>query len=332
MEETQFSVDRGFYTQPFSLVISTATSGATIRYSLNGATPADADNTKSVTSISRSGSTATATIANHGYANGDWVLIRGATAPEYNGVFVISGVTANTFDYTVAGTPATPATGTITAQANYYTYTGPITINRTTTVRAAAFKTAYAATDVDTQTYVFLDDILVQPAVPPGLPATWNGTPADYQMDPDIVNDPAYRDTLKDALQSLPTMSIVTDQANLFDPATGIYANPLVEGWERPVSLEYFDPAGSGRVPGQRGLAHLRRRGTLSRVQEALAAGRVQGASTGRASWTSRSSAIRPPTSSTRSFSARTSTTAGRGEARRRSSSATSSPTRRCWP
>ena len=275
--ETHFSVDRGFYTQPFSLVISTATPGATIRYSLNGATPAEADNTKSVTSVTRSGSTATATIANHGYTNGDWVLIQGASAPEYNGVFVISGVTANTFDYTVTGTPATPATGSITAQANYYTYTGPITIDRTTTVRAAAFKTAYAATDVDTQTYVFLDDILVQPAVPPGLPATWNGTLADYQMDPDIVNDPAYRDTLEAALLSLPTMSIVTDQANLFDPALGIYANPLAEGWERPVSLEYFDPAGSRRVSGQRGLAHLRRRGTVPRVQEAFAAGRVQG-------------------------------------------------------
>ncbi|MCU0963000.1 MAG: lamin tail domain-containing protein, partial [Pirellulaceae bacterium] len=244
--ETHFSVDRGFYTQPFSLIISTATPGATIRYSLNGATPTDADNTKSLTSITRSGSTATATLANHGYANGDWVLVRGATAREYNGVFVISGVTANTFDYTVSGVPATPATGTMTAQANCYTYTGPITIDRTTTVRAAAFKTAYAATDVDTQTYVFLDDVLVQPAVPPGLPATWNGTPADYQMDPDIVDDPAYRDTLKEALRSLPTMSIVTDQANLFDPATGIYANPLAEGWERPMSLEYFDPEGSG--------------------------------------------------------------------------------------
>ncbi len=252
--ETRFSVDRGFYTQPFSLVISTATPGATVRYSLNGATPAEADNTKSVTSVTRSGSAATATIAQHGYTNGDWVLIQGASAPEYNGVFVISGVTANTFDYTVTGTPTTPATGSITAQANYYTYTGPIAVNRTTTVRAAAFKTAYAATDVDTQTYVFLDDILVQPAVPPGLPATWNGTPADYQMDPDIVNDPAYRDTLEAALLSLPTMSIVTDQANLFDPALGIYANPLAEGWERPVSLEYFDPAGTNEFQVNAGL------------------------------------------------------------------------------
>jgi len=253
--DTHFSVDRGFYDQPFQLTISTATAGATIRYSLNGATPAEADNTKALANVTRSGSTATATIPSHGYANGDWLLIRGANQPEYNGVFVISGVTADTFNYTVAGTPATPATGTITAQANYYTYTGPITIDRTTTVRAAAFKTACAATDVDTQTYVFLDDVLVQPAAPPGLPASWNGTPADYEMDPDVVNDPAYSGELKQALLSLPTMSIVTDQANLFDQATGIYTNPLVEGWERPISLEYFDPAGSGEFQINAGLS-----------------------------------------------------------------------------
>ncbi len=244
VEDTRFSKDRGFYDQPISVVITTDTPDATIRYSLNGTTPIEADNTKSVTSITRSDSTATATIAGHGYVDGDWVLLQGSTEPEYNGVFVISGVTADTFDFTVVGTPATPATGTITAQANYYTYTAPLTIDHTTTVLAAAFKTAYPPTDIDAQTYIFLDDILNQPADPAGWPTSWNGTLADYEMDREIVDDPAYRDTLKDALLSLPTMSIATDQANFFDPNTGIYSNPLVEGWERPISLEYFDPAG----------------------------------------------------------------------------------------
>ena len=74
-------------------------------------------------------------------------------------------------------------------------------------------------------------------------------------MDPDIVNDPAYKDTLEEALLSLPTMSIVTDQANLFDQATGIYTNPLSEGWERPISLEYFDPATSDQFQINAGLS-----------------------------------------------------------------------------
>ena len=70
----------------------------------------------SVTSLTRSGSTATATVAAHGFSNGDYILIVGANEAAYNGTFIISNVTTNTFDYTVTGTPATPATGTITVQ------------------------------------------------------------------------------------------------------------------------------------------------------------------------------------------------------------------------
>ena len=45
-------------------------------------------------------------------ANADKVNITGAVQVEYNGNFVVSNVTANTFDYTVTGSPATPSTGT----------------------------------------------------------------------------------------------------------------------------------------------------------------------------------------------------------------------------
>jgi len=62
-------------------------------------------------SITRSGSTATVTHTAHGLANGDKVVIRGANENEYNGIRTISNVTTNTYDYTVSGTPATPATG-----------------------------------------------------------------------------------------------------------------------------------------------------------------------------------------------------------------------------
>ena len=65
--------------------------------------------------ITRSGSTATVTLASHGFATGDLVTIAGADQTEYNGTFTITVVTTNTFTYAVTGTPATPATGTITA-------------------------------------------------------------------------------------------------------------------------------------------------------------------------------------------------------------------------
>ena len=72
-------------------------------------------NTLSVSSITRSSSTATATTASaHGFINGESVTIAGAAQAEYNGVFVITVTSSTTFTYTVSGTPATPATGTIT--------------------------------------------------------------------------------------------------------------------------------------------------------------------------------------------------------------------------
>ncbi|GAG62141.1 unnamed protein product, partial [marine sediment metagenome] len=49
---------------------------------------------------------------------------------------------------------------------------------------------------------------------------------------------------IDDALLSIPTVSLVTDLDNLFDPLTGIYVNADMEGlpWERPVSVELLYP------------------------------------------------------------------------------------------
>jgi len=69
---------------------------------------------KSVT-ITRSGSTATATCSGHGYALGSLVNIRGATPEDYNGDFYIQNVTANAFDYTLTQDPGSNASGTIFA-------------------------------------------------------------------------------------------------------------------------------------------------------------------------------------------------------------------------
>ncbi|HUU91758.1 MAG TPA: lamin tail domain-containing protein, partial [Phycisphaerae bacterium] len=66
-----------------------------------------------VTSLVRNGSTATATVPGHGFSEGDVIVIEGAGSREYKGPFTISNVTANTFDYTVTGSPTSPASGTI---------------------------------------------------------------------------------------------------------------------------------------------------------------------------------------------------------------------------
>lgn len=67
--------------------------------------------------ITRSGSIASVAHTSHGMSTGMTVIIRGAVEDEYNGMYTISNVTTNAYDYTVSGTPTTPATGTITATA-----------------------------------------------------------------------------------------------------------------------------------------------------------------------------------------------------------------------
>jgi hypothetical protein len=69
----------------------------------------------SITGITRSGSTATATTAAaHGLSSGKVVAIDDAGEAEYNGAFTVTGTPAtNTFTFEVVGTPTTPATGTI---------------------------------------------------------------------------------------------------------------------------------------------------------------------------------------------------------------------------
>ncbi|HAB19596.1 MAG TPA: hypothetical protein DCE44_24585, partial [Verrucomicrobiales bacterium] len=132
-------------------------------------------------------------------------------------------------------------------------YVEPIHIRKTTTLRAAAFKENFRPTDVDTHTFIFPRQVVGQTGA--GFPATWGereGEPvvADYAMDPEIAQDPRYRERLDQSLVAIPTLSLVLDPADLFNPATGIYSNPLESGsaWERPASLELILPDGTKGV------------------------------------------------------------------------------------
>ncbi|MGV3771467.1 MAG: lamin tail domain-containing protein [Verrucomicrobiales bacterium] len=192
VEDTKFSHDRGFYTNAFNLTITTATAGATIRYSTNGA-------------------------------------------------------------------PPTATTGLI--------YTGPVRISGTTTLQASAFRAGFRPSNIDTHTYIFLDDVIRQSptgAPPPGWPSSWGANTVDYGMDPAVVNNPVYRDTIKNDLKTLPSFSIVMRLGDMFDPRTGIYANPGQDGrdWERQCSLELINPDGN---EGFQVNAGIRIRGGFSR-------------------------------------------------------------------
>ncbi len=165
--------------------------------------------------------------------------------------------------YTVDGSEPTETYGRL--------YEDPIPINGQTVLRAAAFKAGYLPSNVDTQTYIFLRDVLTQSNSPLFYPSQWkdgSGTkPADYEMDREIVEDPSYSYLITSALTAIPSMSIVTDIDNLFDPSTGIYMNPQPDGvaWERPASVELIDPTGAEELQIDCG---LRIQGGASRLPE----------------------------------------------------------------
>lgn len=140
--------------------------------------------------------------------------------------------------YTLDGTVPTETTGLL--------YSSPIVIASTTCVRAAAFKPGWMSSPVETHTLLRIDQVPNQPAKPAGFPTLWGSTAADYEMDPDVVNNAAYRTQMRAALQSIPTMSVVTSMDNLFG-TQGIYSNPWGEGeaWERPVSVEWIKTDGT---------------------------------------------------------------------------------------
>jgi hypothetical protein len=163
--------------------------------------------------------------------------------------------------------------GTLPTAANGLTYDQPLAITGTTLLRAVAFHPDCVPAPAVTHSYIFLEQVLRQPASPAGFPPTWGrheidfagyraGSPvvADYEMDPELVNDPTYRSTLKAGLKAIPTLSLVTDIESF-----SIYANPRKRGqaWERPVSVELIDPA--GRQPGFQIPAGLRIQGGAGR-------------------------------------------------------------------
>jgi hypothetical protein len=182
VRELRFSVERGFFDQPFEVALSTATPGTTIRYTTDGSAPS----------------------LDHGTA-----------------------------------------------------YAQPVSLSETTILRAAAFRDGYVPTRVATHSYMFLADVLTQDGS--GLPETWgtfvfgsdevpqgDPVPANYEIDPEVVNDPRYRDTFLQDLRSLPTLSLVLTPDDLWHESTGIYSNPVEEGpeWERAGSVELVDAAG----------------------------------------------------------------------------------------
>jgi head-tail adaptor len=71
---------------------------------------------RAVSSLTRSGAVATVTMSTpHNYQSGDYLQLAGAGQAEYNVKAKITVTGTGTFTFPVAGSPASPATGTIAA-------------------------------------------------------------------------------------------------------------------------------------------------------------------------------------------------------------------------
>jgi hypothetical protein len=146
--------------------------------------------------------------------------------------------------------------GSEPAEAGGQVYTGPVPIRGTTVLKAVAVKPGYLTEPPATFSYIFPEQVLRQPRDPPGYPATW-GTyrenlegysagepvPADYAMDTAVADDPRYRDRLRDSLLSLPSLSLAIGVENLDIYFEDTLARGIAS--ERPVSVEWIDPAGA---------------------------------------------------------------------------------------
>ena len=199
----EFSVQSGFFSDPFNLVLSTSDPSHTITYTLDGSNPQ-----YSLTSYT-------------------------ADQP----------VTIQVDPESTAGRPAAPSV----------------------IVRASASMPGFKPAIPVSRTYIFTEKVKRQ-SWPGGTWPAWsvNGQLIDLEMDPEVVNDPLYSGQITGSLLGIPSISIITDNKNLFDPAVGIYVNATGHGlsWERECSAELINPDGT---PGFNVNAGLRIRGGWSR-------------------------------------------------------------------
>ena len=201
VRDTRFNYKRGFYSAPITVLIRSETSGARIRYTLDGSAPTP------------------------GHGSGD---------------------------------------------------TNPVAvkIDGTTTLRAMAYKEGMVSSNVDTQTYVYVEDVLRQPAHIPGYPNPELPTgigevvTLDYEMDPRVVNDPSNRLAIRRGLTAIPTVSLVLEPDDLFghvhlgdgSDRTDVLASGIMwggsmegnrigsrEGNLVPASIELIDPSRPAR-------------------------------------------------------------------------------------
>ncbi|MBN1671729.1 MAG: lamin tail domain-containing protein [Kiritimatiellae bacterium] len=133
-----------------------------------------------------------------------------------------------TIRWTTNGSPPAASSGNIGGTNT------AVQITTTTCLRAAAFKNNEEPTDVDTQTYIFVEDVIDQTGP----------DPESDDMDPMIVTNPLYAADITNDLKVVPTLSIVGEYAEIMDSSLTNLAARFPEGYEVAVSAELIHPDG----------------------------------------------------------------------------------------
>ena len=172
-------------------------------------------------------------------------------------VTITSDTPGATIYFTTDGTRPINQMGNPTANASIYS--GPISVDKTTTLKASAIKAGFTPTNIDCQTYLLFDIENARPdgTDPAGLntafleqnqPPGWgNLSSGDYRMDPRVSKSTnlasGHQDTIAQTmlkgLRDIPTISIAMDRAD-FSGGSGIYTNSTNGGLEYECSAEYI--------------------------------------------------------------------------------------------
>ena len=125
--------------------------------------------------------------------------------------------------------------GTVPSETRGEVYKSPITINETTVIRAMAHRSGYSTTNIDTQTYLFPEDVVNQP-----------------RMRASVTQSQTFGPQMVDSLKSVPTVSIVTD-----NPSPFMNEGSSNMRRESPASVEMIFPDGTPGFQENGGLKHF---------------------------------------------------------------------------
>lgn len=127
---------------------------------------------------------------------------------------------------------------------NGIVYEGPISIDKTTTVRATAVRERMLPyRNITSHTYLFVEDVFGQQK-PEIAPETWQDAgscAASYTLSQSVVFDEESRAEVLAALRALPIVAFNASDEDVFDPNTGIYCKPSkLNGKEIAASVEWL--------------------------------------------------------------------------------------------